>query len=320
MTRIRNVVTITATLAALISFLTWGIEGFGPAVPAGAATPGPHCTFNGGTLPIVTGASAGEKVVVSCTGLPPLHPYLMMETSLLLGIDPNAAPLLSGQVVSLPGLMSLLASLPEIDVGALSFPVSNLSGNLNVDYVLPRSQAPDPNASCPPTAKQINAGLIGCALATIDLASFKPVGAASAVVEYQGDPLFPPNPTLALSSTTAVPGQTIAVGDAPGATTYWWLSTLVALEGLLGGGSSTVPTVTLKLTSSRGVSTAVANSIKVTPAVYEHSVLTPPAISGTFIVPAKKVRGQQTVTVTYGALLLGFPLSNTASAPLKVGR
>ncbi len=319
MTRIRNVVAMAAALVALISFLAWGAEGLVPA-PAGAATPTPHCTFNGGSLPIVTGASAGEKVVVACTGLPPLHPYLMMETSLLLGIDPAAAPLLSGKIVSLPGLMALLASLPEINIGALSFPVSDLSGDLNVDYVLPRSQAPDPNASCPPTAKQINAGLIGCALATIDLTSFTPVGAASAVLEYQGDPVFPPNPTLALSSTTAVPDQTVAVGDAPGATTYWWLSTLVALEGLLGGGIPTAPTVTLRLTSSRGVSTAVANTIKVAPAVYEHSVLTPPTISGTFIVPAKKVRGQQTVTVAYGALLLGFPLSNTASTSLKVGR
>jgi hypothetical protein len=58
----------------------------------------------------------------------------------------------------------------------------------------------------------------------------------------------------------------------------------------------------------------------VAPAVYDHSVLTPPKISGTFAVPAKKIRGQQTVTVTYKAVLLGFLLSNTASALLRVGR
>ncbi|HUD16775.1 MAG TPA: hypothetical protein VMQ59_05900, partial [Acidimicrobiales bacterium] len=72
--------------------------------PAGAAAvSGPQCTFNGSALPIVTGASAGEKVKVSCTGLAPLHPYLTMETSLLLGIDPKAAPLLSGSITSVPG-------------------------------------------------------------------------------------------------------------------------------------------------------------------------------------------------------------------------
>ena len=169
--------------------------------PAGAAAAsGPVCTFNGSPLPIVTGASAGEKIIVSCTGLPPLHPYLMMETSLLLGIDPKAAPLLSGDIVSVQGLLSLLAALPEINPAALTFPISDLFGDLDFTYTLPSSHAPDPNAVCPPTTPQINAGLIGCALATIDLTSFKPVGAGSAVIEYSGDPLFPPNPTLALST------------------------------------------------------------------------------------------------------------------------
>jgi hypothetical protein len=318
MVRLRSAVAALAVTMALVP-LALATAAAGPA-PVGAATPSPRCTFNGGALPIVTGASAGEKIVVSCTGLPPLHPYLMMETSLLLGIDPKAAPLLSGQLVSVPGLLALLASLPEINLGALAFPLSDLSGNLNFTYVLPSTHALDPNATCPPTSAQINAGLIGCALATIDLTSFKPVGAASAVVEYAGDPLFPPGPTLALSSSQTTRGQTVAVGDAPGATTYWWLSTLLSLEGLLGGGSAPTPTVKVTLTSTKGAIVSVPNSVHVAPAVYDHSVLTPPKLGGTFTVPATKVRGRQTVTVSYGAVLLGFPLSNSATAPLFVGR
>ena len=95
-------------------------ESAGPSGAAGAS--GPACTFNGSALPIVTGAAAGERVVVSCTGLPPLHPYLMMETSLLLGIDPKAAPLLSGSIVSVKGLLSLLAALPEINPARAHIP------------------------------------------------------------------------------------------------------------------------------------------------------------------------------------------------------
>jgi hypothetical protein len=311
----------TLILAGLIAVAATATLATGVAsAPAGAATPSPQCTFNSSSLPIVTGASAGEKIAVSCTGLPPLHPYLFMETSLILGIDPKAAPLFNGQIVSLAGLNALLATLPEINPSALTFPVSDLNGDLDFFYTLPTSQAPDPNAVCGPTTAEINDGLIGCALATIDLTSFKPVGAGSAVVEYAGDPLFPPNPTVALSAAQAHRGQTVSVGDAPGATTHWWLATLLALEGLLGGGSSPAPTVTVSLTSTKGVTTTAANSIHVSPAVYNNPVLTPPKISGTFTVPATKIRGVQTVKVTYTALLLGFPLSNSASTFLKVGR
>lgn len=318
MIRLRSAIAaLAATMALVPVTLATAVAGQSP---AGAATPAPHCTFNGAALPLVTGASAGERITVSCTGLPPLHPYLMMETSLLLGIDPDAAPLLSGQVVSVPGLLSLLASLPEINLGALAFPLSDLGGHLDFTYVLPSTHAPDPNATCPPTSPQIDAGLIGCGLATIDLTSFKPVGAASAVIEYAGDPLFPPGPTLAVSPPQTTRGHTVAVGDAPGATTYWWLSTLLALEGLLGGGAAPTPTVKVTLTSTKGVVVPVPNSVHVAPAVYDHSVLTPPKLSGTFTVPPTKVRGRQTVTVTYGAVLLGFPLTNSATAPLLVSR
>jgi hypothetical protein len=176
----------------------------------------------------------------------------------------------------------------------------------------------DANAVCPPTTAQINAGLIGCALATIDLTSFKPVGAASAVIEYTGDPLFPPAPTLALSKATAKDGSPVAVSDAPGATTHWWLATLVTLEALLGGGAGPPPTVTVTVNNGTSSVTA-ANTITVTPAVYNEPVLTPPAISGTFTAPAKTT-GATTVTVTYQATLLGFALTNSATAPLKLRR
>lgn len=291
-------------------------ESAGPAEAAGAS--GPACTFNGSPLPIVTGAAAGEKVVVSCTGLPPLHPYLMMETSLLLGIDPKAAPLLSGSIVSLQGLLSLLAALPEINPAALTFPISDLFGDLDFTYTLPSSHALDPNAVCAPTTAQINAGLIGCALATIDLTSFKPVGAGSAVIQYIGDPVFPPNPTLALSTPNATVGEAVTVADRPGATTYWWLSTLGALESLLGGGAAPPPTITVTLTNATSSVTA-PNAITVSPAVYNNPVLTPPKISGSFTVP-RKATGKRTVTVTYVSQLLGFDLANSATAPLKVSR
>jgi hypothetical protein len=271
--------------------------------------------FNNSSLPFVFGATPGEQVTVYCSGMPDSHPYLFMETSLLLGIDPKAAPLLDGQITSVPGLLALLDSLPEINPLALTFPTSNSSGDLSFTYTLPTTRAVDPNAVCPPTTTQINDGLIGCGLAMIDLTTFKTVAAGSAVVEYQGDPEFPPNPTLALSTAKAAPGQTVTVSDAPGATTRWWLATLSALGALLGG-SAPVPVVYVRL-SEGGSLVGAKDAITLTPAVYNNPVLTPPAISGTFTVP-NAPKGKWTVTVTDHTIVDGFHLANVASAPLKI--
>ena len=148
--------------------------------------------------------------------------------------------------------MSLLSALPEVDLTSATTPISSLSGTLDIVWTVPTFPALDPNASCPPTAQQFNSGLLGCALAMIDLTTFKPVGAGSALFEYSGSPLFPPNPTLALSTTSASPNQVVSVSDAPGATSYWWLATLNVLESALVGGSASSPTVTVDVLDSKG--------------------------------------------------------------------
>jgi hypothetical protein len=284
---------------------------------AGAASSGaPSCTFDGSSFPLLSGANPGDKVVIACTGLKPLHPYLVFETSLLLAIDPAAKPLLTGQVTSVPGLLSLLSSLPEINIKALTFPVSSLSGGLTMTYRLPKSHAPDPNAVCGPTTPQINSGLIGCGLTMIDLTSFTPVAAGSILVAYAGDPLLPPAPTMAVSTATAKPGQTVAVTDAPGATTYWWVATLASLSALLSGGTPVPPVVTVTLTHGKSSVTAT-NDITVSPAVYNRPVLTPPKLSGGFTVPAG-LKGTQQVLVGYSDTILGLPLATFGNAVITV--
>ncbi len=309
---------LCVAMVAPIALLGGAVGGVtGAADAAGAATPSaPTCSFNNSTFPILLNATAGEKVAISCTGLGTLHPYLVMETSLLLAIDPAAKPLLTGQVASLPGLLSLLNSLPEVNTSALSFSLSDLSGGLNLTYTLPTSHALDPNAVCPPTTAQINAGLPGCGLTMIDLTSFTPVAGGSILVEYAGDPLLPPNPTLVGSTTKASPGATVSVGDAPGATTYWWLSTLSSLAALLGGGTPPTPVVTVTFKHGKTI-VAAANNITVSPAVYNPPVLTPPKISGGFTVPAG-LSGPQKVTVTYGVTIFNLPLTNSAIIPVRV--
>ena len=285
------------------------------ATPA-AAVAGPHCTFRGQTIPLLQGVAAGSKIPISCTGLPALNPYLILQASLLIGIDPKAEALLSGGSLGVGTFEGALAALPEIDATSFTPEVSDLSGDLSFTYTVPSIQATDPNATCPPSQAEFNAGLIGCALAMVDLTTQKPVGAGSAVLEYTGFPLLPPNPTLAFSAKKARSGQLVTVSDAPGATTYWWVATLVALEGLLAGGSAPAPTVTVNFGQHR-VSVPAANTISVAPAGYDGTTLTFPKISGSFTVPSG-VSGKQKVQVVVGASLGGLGLSNTAEHPLTV--
>ena len=130
----------------------------GPA--AAAATP--VCTWNGGFLQIVPGVTAGETIKISCTGLPALRPYLLLQASLLIGIDPTAASLLSGgSTLSTSTFEAALAALPEIDAASLTVIASDLSGDLTYSYTVPSIQATDPNATCPPNEQQFNSGLLG---------------------------------------------------------------------------------------------------------------------------------------------------------------
>lgn len=171
-------------LVALVGTVGIGVAGSAASLPsAAAATTGSDatasCTFEGANLPIVFGATNGSKVPIDCTGLPPLHPYLVFEVSLLLAIDPKAAPLLHGDVTSVPGLLALISALPEINPLALTFPHSDAKGNLNINYTLPTTHALDPNATCPQSLMQFRSGLIGCGLTMIDLTTFKPVRRAT---------------------------------------------------------------------------------------------------------------------------------------------
>jgi hypothetical protein len=285
--------------------------------PVAGAAAAPTCVFNGGGIfgPLVVNVTAGESINIDCKNFPDNHPYLLITTSLLVAVDPAAKPLLTGQVTSLPGLLGVIAALPEMNATSTAFPTSNGSGVLDTNYTVPTSQATDPNATCPPTTEQLRSGLIGCAVAMIDLESFKPVVEGTMVLSYKGQQIFQPNPTLKLAPTVVKAGQKVSLSDIPGATTYWWLATLVDLESNLGGGGgggSGVYPVTVT-----GVGKKVVNTGIVTPASYNGSVFTPPKLSGYFI---PKGKGRKKVTVTLATTLLGFGLSNQATGKILVSK
>jgi hypothetical protein len=147
----------------------------------------------------------------------------------------------------------------------------------------------------------------------IDLTTFKPVTAGTCLLNYKGQPILPPNPTLAVAPTVAKIGQSVSLSDAPGATTFWWLGTLVSLYASLGGGSgeSSVPVI-VKLNGRKAITSGA-----VTPASYSNAVFTPPKLSGSFVA---KGRARTKVQVVLSATLLGLSVSNTATTTMKVTR
>ncbi len=280
------------------------------------AAAAPSCLVKGAFFGLlVPNATPGESINLNCKNFPANHPYLLVEASLLVAIDPAAAPLLTGQATSVPGLLGIIAALPELNALSVAFPTSNSSGVLNYNYTVPSSQPPDPNATCPPTTEEINSGLIGCAVAMIDLESFKPVVAGTFVLEFKGDPLLPPDPTLKLSTTTAAVGQHVGLSDIPGAKTYWWLATLESIEAGLGGGGGSSGPVPVAV---KGGGRKTFSKAAVTPASYNGTTFTPPKLSGYFVAKAK---GRHWVHVTLNANLgPGLSFSTVQSARIRVHR
>jgi hypothetical protein len=281
------------------------------------AAAGPVCTWNGGSTPIATGVTDGSTVAIDCTGLPALTPYLFFETSLLIAVDPKAAALLAGGTPSAATLEAALAAIPEINPGSFETAYSNASGVLDENYTVPSTQPTDPNAACPPSLTEFNAGLIGCAVAMLDLTTQSEVSAGSGLLEWQGYPFLPPDPTLALSSNIAYQGSQVTVTDQPGNTTYWWIATLAALESTLSGGGAPPETFTVNFGAKHGQFVSVPEAVTASAATYNGSQFTPPILSGSFTVPSN-LRGKHKVYVGLSMNLEGFGLQITAEQPLTI--
>ena len=181
--RIRRLSRTALSLGAALGLATASLAGGAVlASSAGAASKpaqsGPSCTFTSGsqsgvgneTTPfLITGLSPGSPVGVTCTGLP------AGETMAAVQASPLA-------VVTQPFSLTLLGSEADLDSASLSSasPGGVYSASLNVGTsaaggftaggtLASSTFAPDPNAQCPPTQAQINAGLVTCVMAVDDV-------------------------------------------------------------------------------------------------------------------------------------------------------
>src|SRR5262245_24805688 len=273
--RVTAVVGVLGLLGALLVALT--------AAPA-AATPIPpstsSCTYNGSPN-VVPNATAGMAVTVACTGLPATTAVALVETSGLAGVasPSNAAGGFADTSHVVLGTTDATGAVTLAGVVRTTAPAA------------PNNFVPanaDPNAVCPPTQAEINAGLVGCAFAVANVATM--TGLNTAVITFSGQGT-PAAPTLALSpSSNVFSGNTLTASDAA-ATGFWWGASITGspnaaagVPGLTATVGGVTATNTLSTTPA-AYCTGVAPAVGVTPSPLCTGV-TPPAGSGTTVPPA----------------------------------
>ncbi|MBO0729216.1 MAG: hypothetical protein J2P57_08140, partial [Acidimicrobiaceae bacterium] len=246
--------------------------------PSAGATPVPpstsSCTYNG-SASVVTGVSPGGAITVSCTGLP-------ASTSVALA---EASPL--GGVVDPP-----TAASSEADVAGVVLATTDASGALTATFNVPATfSAGDPNAACPPTQAQVNAGLVTCALAIASVATQTPLN--EALLVYNNQPT-PAAPTLAVTPSAGLSGDTLTAKDASGATSFWYGNALAPVTGLTATVGGVTATNTLSVSAAvycfTGHTSAACSSAT-------SNVVIPPKLSGSITVPSGVTAGSAPVVV-----------------------
>jgi len=197
------------------------------AAPASAVPIPPStssCTYNGSPIGFAASNTGATSVTVNCTGLPDSTELIVAQTSPLAGvISPSSAAtreadLSTGMAVETSGTGTLTATI-----------------NVTATGGSPAFSALDPNAVCPPTQAQVNAGLTNCVVTVADLATTTGLNFGNIIYGTQPTPN---NPTLGLHpGTIGQGGGTLNASDKVGAcptpvtasSKCWWGAALTGV-------------------------------------------------------------------------------------------
>lgn len=343
---IRSTVSSYLVVAAASVALIGGFTVGSSAIASASTLPhvsGPPCnvtvTAGSGTVygTLIAGVTAGAtKVTFDCnaSATPSSNPAFVAETALLAAV-----------------VTTSVNQQTEADSGAIgSFTLSPTDTNcpaatagqctLSTFTVPTAFTAADTQAACAPTQTQINEGLFGCDIA---VASSQLTGIAGAeyLLTYATQATPPNAPTIATASS-GVPGSTIKVSDAAGATGYWWANAIQQSQAIAlsmtpqaapatcasTGGYGNVPPPFLAVNwFVQGTTTPIPGSaagVTISNDCYDGTTLHAPVLGGSITVPAALKLG-----TTYKAYLCELNLtaypSNDANAtgdcgPAPVGR
>lgn len=230
------------------------------AAPAGATPIPPSksvCDYSNSATPsnpnAVLGVTPGSMITISCAAgsFPASSGILLVEASGLAAIVSPAS-----------------ANLGEVDAAALGSGTAGSDGSLHATFAVPASfKATDPNAACPPTRAQINAGLT-CELVLVSGKTLAPLN--EALLMYRGQ-RQPNGPTLRVTARLHNGRTTITVSDVRGAcpapptarSHCWWGAAVTGTPSKAFGG---IP-APVALLASNGFH-VTSGTLAVSPAVY----------------------------------------------------
>jgi hypothetical protein len=312
---LRSALTAGASAVALMAGLA-----LVPSVAASAVTLGAHAasapvctakvTAGSGQVvngDIIAGVTAGStQITLDCNAS--TQAALAVEASLLSSISSSNVVATSEVDTSAIGDFAPSAT----DTGC---PAGVAGQCETAGLAIPASYtAADPNAACPPTQAQINAGIFGCAIAAVTAADTEIAGSVF-LVQYASQTTAPSAPSISALQTTGSVGSNINVADASGATSYWWGDANQVIQsdllGVLaqappsscttGGGYGDVPSSTLNvLWYSSGSMTPIEDSaanVTISNNCYTGTTLDTPVLGGTIPVPPTATAGTYEVFV-----------------------
>jgi len=239
------------------------------------------CTFNGQPSQTVVTGMPGS-VTISCTGLTPSGSYVLAEASPLAGFLTN--PSLGAQEAML--------------VAGPTFVTADSSGNLNATFSIATGHGADPNAACPPTQAEVDAGFVNCAVAVADT-SGNQYGVA--LLNFGSAQLTPDTPTLTVTPSSGVAGDSATLAGSgfwgslygsPGVTT----SSLACNPSAVAPASIPAPTVLVNGSPATGTAT-ITQSCYTENSTNNGGTLIPGTLSGSVTIPNTTPAGAATVTV-----------------------
>jgi len=299
-----------------------GLGGLGLAIlaaPAVSAAGTPTCDWTdtnssvtvtaaqGQSPPPVLQAAVGDHITVSCSNL--AATLAVVFSSPLAGVvQPTAAQVTAGENPA--AAMTTIAALDlgfaggayALPNGTIVNPITITAGNLGSD----------PNATCPPTQAQVDAGLTNCALAVATAAAAQE---SVVLVNYSAGATnpTPTAPSLAITNGSHgfVGGNTVNVADGPSG--KWW-STLTTGAPNAGLG---IPNPAVVIDAASATPRPAASAVTIAPATYVNGnchgspiancggvggTLTPPVLGGSFTWPGSPELSAGSHTVTLFAL------------------
>lgn len=280
---VRPVLTRAVLVPAVLVLLSAATVALGHSTASAGPTPlVASCTFTDGgqtvngliTAPgTLTGVKNQDSLTIGCTGVAAGHTMAIIESSPLAAVaQPVGFPALASDTDVDGANLGTTASAGGSFSGAMLTVNSGTSFSAGVPGGIPGFVAgSDPEAACPPTQAQINAGLTDCFVAVADLTD---ATASNPSIVFYGEALLdfagqasPANPTLAAQQTLGTLNDGFIVSDATSPSGYWWGQAWFG-GGYAANGITPLPYSVPNADIQVGGVTPTSSAVQVAPAVY----------------------------------------------------